>query len=188
MKVLVFCIYIVVAALVVKETHRKLDLDRIIQRHKNQLGITKFTKDKAHYFDLKVNHCFKNLLPEKQFRTTTYYLYKQDLVYCIIEKIELKSKSQADSAYSVLRSEAEGVRKGARRDFGDVCFELREAQFYFASKQESCIYLFSDGGYNYHYKGAGDSCDAIINRDQASKNELIFDDIFRAVESEIAQK
>jgi hypothetical protein len=159
-----------------------VDLFKIIGTNKSKWGVEDVIVEKQHYFDLKINNCFKGLIKDTLGKPQTFLLKKNKLYVCVIEEIKFKNNKLCDSIYYVLNREAENVRTRPRNKFKDVCFELREAQFYYVVKKDNAIYLFSDGdSYNYKYNTGNDSNDAIISRDQKAKNEIIFDDIYRFV-------
>lgn len=66
-------------------------------------------------------------------------------------------------------------RKLKRINFGEVCMEPYEFQFYYAIDIGNRLYLISDINYNYKYKGGEDSVDGIINRNK----EILLDDVYQ---------
>lgn len=167
----------------INNSNNSVDIEKIITDNKLKWSIDNLKKEKQHYFDLKIDHCFKGLIKNTAEEPTTFHLMQKELYKCIIEEIKFKDDKSVNEVYTVLYNEAEKVRKGARNEFGNICFELREAQFFYAIKKDKTIYLISDANhYNYQYKGGSDSVDAIIQRDQIEKNEIIYDDIARFIQ------
>jgi hypothetical protein len=159
------------------------NLERIIIQNKSGWGIDRYKKEYLHYFDLKIDHCFKGLIAGTSGKPITFLLYDDDSCKVIIEEITFKNNASLKTAYEMLSKEADNVRKGSRDTFGDVCYELREAQFFYALQKGKSLYLISDGNsYNYRYKGGNDSVDAITKEDQNDKNELVYDDVARLIE------
>ena len=159
-----------------------IDVKKIIIKNKSLWQVDKIVEEQQHYFGSKINHCFKGLIKDIKGKPTTYFLYKNGLCICIIEEIKFKDRKSLELVNSTLANEADMVRKGPRNKFGEICFELRESQFFYTISKGDAIYLLSDGNsYNYKYDGGSDSVDEIIKRDQKDKNELIFDDIYRFV-------
>jgi hypothetical protein len=186
MRILFIILPILSCLLTAKNIHYSGDgigIEEIIVSNKLKWGIDSFNKRNEHYFDLKINNCFKELIKNIALEPITYHLMQKEYYICIIEEIKFKDEKSLDDAYTILYQEAEKVRKGPRNKFGDVCFELREAQFFYAVKKGNCLYLISDANYyNYRYKGGDDSVDAIIQRDQSDKNEIVYDDIARFIQ------
>lgn len=120
---------VVIFFLVCNITFQENKIEDIIQDNKLLWGIDNYVIEDQHYFDLKINHCFKDVVKETVGSPITYFLYKEGMCKCIIEEIKFKDSESLNLAYSALNEEANAVRTGPRSKFGQVCFELREAQF-----------------------------------------------------------
>ena len=161
-----------------------IDVKELLTKNKSLWQVDKVEEKQQHYFNSKIDHCFKALIKNIKGKPAAYFLYKKGLCVCIIEEIKFKDRKSLGAVYNTLATEAGLVRKGPRNKFGEICFEPREDQFFYTISKGDALYLLSDGNsYNYRYEGGNDSVDEIIKRDQKDKNELIFDDIYEFIKN-----
>lgn len=168
--------------------HSEETANRCWENFRNFYSIFKLdscAKKKQHYFESKIEHCFSSVNMKISNDPSTYFAYKNGLCVGIIEEIEFANDTEADENFQILRREEEHVRKLERTFFGDICFEVRSEQFYYAVRQGNVVFLLSDGdSYNYKYKRPLNSIDRIIEEDQTTGNEIIFDDIYSMIKND----
>ena len=105
-----------------------------------------------------------------------YYLEDRKKINMIgISEYVFKDTTAAGNAFRIAYNHAESVRKTPRKDFSKRCFDMPFPQVYYASKEGSHVFIYSEG-YNFKFYHSGeDSVDTNMQNDKG----ILLDDLYR---------
>jgi hypothetical protein len=139
-------------------------------------GMLKITAIKNHdVFFETLHQCIPEFYRDK-IGVKDYYLEDRKKLNMIgVSEYVFKDTTSAGNAFRIAYNHAESVRKTPRKDFRKRCFDIPFPQIYYASKEGSHVFIYSEG-YNFKFYHSGeDSVDTNMHTDKG----ILLDDLYR---------